>query len=125
MGALEINEGATALTSTGGNEEVWESFRIYWIGGVGISGVGRLWGVLLRAVSKDWKGSSIADEEDRPYRKSLSSALLIYVSDPDSDPLCLTFVPVGTKDNEFVFKSPSKSQWRFARGADTYDCQST
>lgn len=106
MAALEIYDGVEAVISTG---KAMESFKIYCVGGVGISGVGRLWGVLLRAVSEDWAGSSIVEGENRPYRKSLSSALLIYVSDLDSDTLC-PYVPGGAKDNAFVFNSPSQSQ---------------
>lgn len=56
MGALEIDDGAVVAISKEGNEEAWES-----IGGVGISGVGRLLDILLGAVSEDWEGSSAVD----------------------------------------------------------------
>lgn len=61
MGALEMDDGAVVSISKEGNEEAWESFNVYSIGGVGISGVGRLLDILLGAVLEDWEGSSAID----------------------------------------------------------------
>lgn len=61
MGALEIDDGAVVAISKECNEEAWESFIVYSIGGVGISGVGRLLDILLGTVSEDWEGSLAID----------------------------------------------------------------